>query len=275
METKENKHNHEYTKKLKVLLFASLMFLPLMLLGAKSLVYVFGENKTIVENNGDILQTIQPKEETIEIETYYTNIYYEKVDKIELEEITPITKLELTQEELDSFFQYMNTEQINIYIYYDDDYYNYIDLILYYDDDTETITIENNEIIIEGIATNYNGYTINTFAYEETGNEYISITKKLIKLFTCKKYISQQSKTPTELSINEIANSSIMTWTQNSILYTNVNNAFTGLGVNNLFIVELIIYWLDLTAVYIIIDIVIELFTWLTHILTKGKRLDE
>lgn len=60
-------------------------------------------------------------------------------------------------------------------------------------------------------------------------------------------------------------------WTNNSILKTSLDN-FTGVfGVNNQsYITNLITYELIIVAIYIVIDIVLTLFKWLTHLL--GER---
>ena len=68
-----------------------------------------------------------------------------------------------------------------------------------------------------------------------------------------------------EYSVNKLAESPILSWTQQTAIYTGVNTMTTQLGVSTPTIAMLIVYWFLLTIIYIIIDIIIKLFTWLTH----------
>lgn len=89
--------------------------------------------------------------------------------------------------------------------------------------------------------------------------------------FQCLPYTFNDSTTiPETTSIfdtasNLLLNSDLMTWTTNTLLYTGVNAMFTQLNINSNLIIELLTYWLMLTSIYVIIDIVLEMFIYLTH----------
>ena len=57
----------------------------------------------------------------------------------------------------------------------------------------------------------------------------------------------------------------IISWVNTTAIYTAINNMFTTLNVNSQTIIYLLTYWLMITAIYIVIDIVIETFVYLTH----------
>lgn len=68
-----------------------------------------------------------------------------------------------------------------------------------------------------------------------------------------------------DYSVNKLTTSELYTWTQQTAIYTGVQTMCTHLGINNSVIPLLLVYWFILTIIYIIIDIVLKLFTMLTH----------
>lgn len=66
-------------------------------------------------------------------------------------------------------------------------------------------------------------------------------------------------------AIDEAMESPYFAWARTSALYTATSGLTNGMGITTQAIPTLIVYWLILTAIYIIIDIVIESFTYLTH----------
>lgn len=59
--------------------------------------------------------------------------------------------------------------------------------------------------------------------------------------------------------------SDLISWTSNTILYTGINAMNTQLNITSPLITELLTYWLMLTSIYVIIDIVLEMFVFITH----------
>lgn len=57
----------------------------------------------------------------------------------------------------------------------------------------------------------------------------------------------------------------IISWVNTTAIYTAINNMFTGLNITSQTITYLLTYWMMITAVYVVIDIVIETFVYLTH----------
>lgn len=67
--------------------------------------------------------------------------------------------------------------------------------------------------------------------------------------------------------ISNLKNESVFNWTQNTAIYIPINAMCTGLGITENAISIMLTYWALMTAIYIIFDIVIVLFTKLTHLL--------
>lgn len=82
-------------------------------------------------------------------------------------------------------------------------------------------------------------------------------------------YIAQDMDNAFEYSVSKIADSQYYNWTQNTAIYTGVEAMTTGLGISGATIPILLTYWFLLTVIYIVIDIVINLFTYITHFLNK------
>ena len=59
--------------------------------------------------------------------------------------------------------------------------------------------------------------------------------------------------------------SDLRSLTSNTLLYTGINAMNTQLNIVSPIITELLTYWLMLTSIYVIIDIVLEMFVFLTH----------
>jgi len=82
-------------------------------------------------------------------------------------------------------------------------------------------------------------------------------------------HANQVQSIPTEMvnAWKTMWTTDVFSWTQNSILYTGLTN-FTGvLGINQASCINnLLTYELIITTIYIVLDIVLTLFKWLTHI---------
>ena len=71
-------------------------------------------------------------------------------------------------------------------------------------------------------------------------------------------------------AVDQMQQSPLFNWTTNTAIFTGVEGMTSGMGINTQAIAILLTYWLICTAIYIIIDIVVKGFTWLTHLI--GER---
>lgn len=72
-------------------------------------------------------------------------------------------------------------------------------------------------------------------------------------------------------AITNIGNQSIFNWTENTGIYQVINSMCTNLeiGTGSNFLAILLTYWTLNTCIYIIFDIIISVFTKLTHIVNQ------
>ena len=64
--------------------------------------------------------------------------------------------------------------------------------------------------------------------------------------------------------------SELFNWTQNTAVYTGIKAMTDNLQIQTNAIAILLTYWFILTIIYIIVDIVLKLFTTMTHLLVRG-----
>lgn len=62
-------------------------------------------------------------------------------------------------------------------------------------------------------------------------------------------------------SVNKITQSELFNWSQNSIIYTGMSNFTTALSITNTFVPTLLTYWLIISIVYFMYDIVLMMLT--------------
>lgn len=72
-------------------------------------------------------------------------------------------------------------------------------------------------------------------------------------------------------ALNNIGTQSIFNWTTNTGMYTTISSVCTGLefGTSANTLAILLTYWIINTIIYIIFDIIIEMFIHLTHIFSR------
>ena len=70
--------------------------------------------------------------------------------------------------------------------------------------------------------------------------------------------------------MEKMADSELFGWTKQTGIYTTINTMATGLGVNeaNNILAVILSYWTLMTCIYVIFDIIIELFVKITHLIS-------
>jgi len=85
----------------------------------------------------------------------------------------------------------------------------------------------------------------------------------------CLPYVFNQAFTTNQSIYDQaetmLLSSNLLTWTTNTLLYNGINSMFTQLNITSNMLIQLLTYWLMLTSVYVVIDIVLEMFIFLTH----------
>lgn len=70
-------------------------------------------------------------------------------------------------------------------------------------------------------------------------------------------------------AIDELSNKSLFEWTKNTIFYNTINNLTTNLKISSDTIPVVLTYWITITLIYIIINLVVSSITILTEIINQ------
>lgn len=246
-----NKHDHKWTDLLKVGLFSILMSAPLISVGVKC-AYVALNKNAYQSYSG----TTKPQEE-------YVNTYDMVLNRDYLFQGKQGTKTndlsESTNYIIASSIIYNATEYHDVKIGFyrnspSTDTYLYVrnvsDSTLIFDTTIfPSTTFSYKYVSSSGI----NSTNLDDYFYEIV----LTNVDKLDNVFT--------------YAVNDIANNSLFNWTQNTAIYTGVNAMTTNLDIVNPTIAILITYWTLLTIIYVIIDILLTGFIYLTHLIVKSN----
>lgn len=258
-------HDHLLTKWLKVIIFSLLMLAPIFSIAVRCAYVVC--NKNAYQSYSNKIEIVD-EYETNDVETLndlvvgraYTYTYDENITsqcRLGIDKV-------LINQDLENYnFQIIgNTYDTTIRMNYT---YNGV----FYN--TFTITTLN---------TTYNSYSTNNSIDFIYGNSNFNQNADII--ISC---ISRCDNLPIQsinnengtldnvfdYSVNQLKNDQLFNWTQNTGIYTGVNAMTTGLGMTDGTIAILLTYWMLLTIIYVIIDIVLAGFTMLTHMIYNKK----
>ena len=82
-------------------------------------------------------------------------------------------------------------------------------------------------------------------------------------------YTEQKLDNVFEYSLSKLESSELYNWTMQTAIYTGVSTMTTQLGITGNIIPIIVCYWFFMTIIYIIIDIILNLFKILTHMFNK------
>lgn len=233
MKLKEIKHNHTLTDILKVFIFALIMLAPIAMIGTKCLYVICNKNA---------YQSYSQTKTLTNIEQFEYMQYYQYDSNNNLYGFENSYTLYINDININQNSSYTQLHYDNGTIYYD------------YDDDSYTITFGNE--------TENEPNVIFTFKY----NTKIGIVEDYTQY---KKINTNYLDNVFEYSVSQLEQSPLFNWTQNTAIYTGVETMNSQLGINNQAINILLVYWFLMIVIYIIIDIILKVYTILTHMITR------
>lgn len=248
----KKKHDHKLTKWLKFSIFATIMLAPFFSVLVRSLYVINNDN---AKDSYSIVQsgkyTLIGNQSQLENNTLYQfnatrDLYNSKsLQYIYLKEgsLNTITGTDLNI--------YPTTNKFRIY----------------YNGNNNSYSIEllhNSTTLVYLSFGSYNNPSNITFTFEsdrvQNNTDYIE-NIELIQ-FGQQNYLDNVF----EYSINQLKENNLYNWSLNTGIYTAIDNMTQGLGANET-LSMLLAYWGILTAIYIVFDIIIEIFVKLTHLL--------
>lgn len=251
MKLEQVAHKHTLTGILKVLLFALLMLAPIFSVASRCLYVICNKNAyqsySGITYENEYLNTINVPLNDIYFTFNNENSFYNS----ERKELT-FTNLEYINGNLNN--NQINTinDNLTIQIWFDTSLQsNYIT----WDGLNTNLGATNIQFTLKGnlVATNnlINTQNLNNILVYRQNN----INSSLDNVFT--------------YSVNEMENDQLFNWTKNTAIYTGINTMTTGIGITQEAIPILLTYWFLLTVIYVIVDIIINTFTLLTHFIQK------
>lgn len=250
MKIEDVKHNHKLTDLLKVGLFACLMFAPIASVAIRSAYVVV--NKNAYQSYSEVVET--------------TTTQLNDGDSFNNGMLYTFTWNGLTTGATSNRIYVLNGNT------------NLVDT--YFSGETWTVDYFNPSY--EGVRTRLivydtNGTQHNAFNWQDTSNQFWAYTKDTSNVLATNSmfnvysntYITSKLDNVFEYSVSQLEQSQLFGWTQNTAVFTGVQTMTNNLGINSLAIPILLTYWFLLTVIYVIVDIVLKLFTVLTHMIGK------
>ena len=230
---KKNKKYHEST--IGKIIYGFLLFLPLLAIGVTCSYAIFNKNA-------------------------YHSYYAENINESELVEIQEIKSNE------------------TYYLKPNNSVSNFTSNITFTCEDTSYIIVQNNKTYYdngffyynEGQAKNYIALRLGNDTYSYTAlssfvegkiNNFYSTSPNLNYLIGyLYQYEYNNNSFISEVfyySVDKVTQSNLFNWTQNTTIYTTINQFTNTLGITNIFMPILLTYWLIISIVYFLYDIVL------------------
>lgn len=272
---KKEKHNHKLTNLLKVVIFGIIMIAPFFAVLSKTLYITFNPNaqdsyadyysSTQVAVSGNSLEQIN-NNYSINLKTFTdyaqnTNVGYIKLGNgrfkytdlsINWNDYKPSNSPNLTDAQL---------QTINNVCIYIGNLTNQKLILKFYQDNTAIATWYYSTIPNKIKNTIY--FTLVDLPTFSEGSYASNYNSKSMYMIT---YTIDKLDNAFYYAIDELNEQPIFNWAKDTAIYNALNSFTTGItGTTNSTLALLLAYWFIITAIYIVIDIIIFAFTYLTH----------
>lgn len=261
---KKIKHDHKGTKLLKLGIFASLMLAPLLAIAFKCAYVTFNKNAKDSYSGNTNTQEVE-----------YTNI--DSVSDFEVGKRYNFNNYNIntgssSTQQWQTFFIDNVTINYTPWSWVNDQIAK-ITLYKIANSNTNRVTFyaydSNNQLLGSSTLVQTENALDFDFNYGGTLNEQNYTYFSSLFYFKSTPSVVNTLDNAFYYAIDEMKNNELFNWTTNTALYTPTAAMTNGMGITTTALPILITYWLYLTAIYIVIDIVVELFTALTHMITS------
>lgn len=292
MEKLKGKHDHKLTDLLKVLIFAIIMLAPIFAVASKCL-YVACNKNAKDSYSGTTTQIVEKTLQTNQVASYddlivgnvyklkfYNNAldewFYNDIGDIYFDFAYYFYSIDMSDFLVDEVAYVSHLPLGNLISYSNIVFINADELYLY-------LTFINNLDFNFDITINCVGkLNENSFCIFKMTDDLLSDLSVLYVenyISECPQeylqYVLQYEEIQTSTldnvfynAVDELANKPLFAWTKNTGIYSAINTMTKGLELgNNNVLAVLLTYWALMTAIYIVFDIIIFLFTKMTHLL--------
>lgn len=216
------------------IIYGFLLFMPLIAIFSTILISTFNKNSTTTTTEAYEINNVN----TIDYETIYyiDSSYYTSNPNTTNSQIT----LNLIVDKI--YYQSFNNDLTNL---------NRI----YLNSNDNNLYLYNGSSVITQVNPNMNlkfSFHIQNYAPYNTTTENYLIT--LLKTRTENTYSAQNIFYD---SVDKVEQSELFNWAQNSLIYTGIADTCTQLSITNTFIPLLLAYWLIISVIYILYDIIL------------------
>lgn len=296
LKKEKKKHNHKATDLLKVSIFCILMLAPFLAIGVNCAYVVFNKNaKDSYNGNYEYLTTTN-------YNTYITN---KKIPFVSYTD-GQYTNYTLTSTSFNNIEINRTASTVNETIYLigintnkiviNGTEYNNIQSAIFGQTDrdqfyfaTYNVTINNNyfiqktawnnaelynqntkiEKINYGITNNFvNNITLNASLVSNVIYSSSNVTSGVLSYSTLDIYVNDTTLSNVFYSsVSRLQQANLFNWAKTTGIYTPINAMTSGLGIKDNTIPMLLAYWSILTAIYIVFDLIIWVFTKITHLI--------
>lgn len=307
MKIEKPRHDHKLTDLLKVCIFSLLMLAPLVASCSQWIYATINKNAYQSYSGTQSYTSATPVYQTNEVNSFedlVQNNYYELHFTTTItfnDDLQPSNKvLQILSDYGNNVMNIINVSTNSdgdslIYIL-NNIQYGEIDYLLSYNeiiDNTSSITRHYYELfnydnanddfssavevgVIEG---NLYIYTINTtilfqyliddYSAFLTSEDYSITAVNTMQEYTITQHEQSTLDNAFYYGVDQMTKSELFNWTQNTALYSGIKAMTDNLQIQTNAIAILLTYWFILTIIYIIVDIVLKLFTTITHLGTK------
>lgn len=284
MKVDKIKHNHSLTKLLKVFIFSIVMLIPAFSVASRCL-YVICNKNAYQSYSGTQQGTLYERSNK-----YNSNEVNSANDLVIDNIYQPIDMLDTTSFDNEGAFYvdlYLIDGEINNTVadsvleetsdlFYNTQIYISIEHVLNNNDNYTTIKLNafNGDGYLQIDLLDFGGDFIVQYTY---GDGDLELFSSYFDYTDYNEYTYTLSTTSTldnvfEYSIQKLGQSEYLAWTQNTAIYTGINTMNTQLGITMPTYSMVLTYWFFMIVIYVIIDIILGIFTTLTHML--GKKIE-
>lgn len=253
-ERKQSKKHHEST--IGKIIYGFLLFMPLFAIGTTCLISTFN---------------MASKEETEIHYKYATNEVNSANDLV----IGNVYKFDLNSFFNESLSNYVELYDINSFIVYNSndvnvhEIYNISDYYLYIIQEEDFISVVNDYFGMPLIEMSYEQskdfdlyitYSINENNIYNINNDYWTYLSICPHEHIPIDYVETHNVSAQDVfydSVDKVQQSPLFNWTTNTGIYTDLNNTCSSLGITTTFVPLLLAYWLIISVMYFLYDIVL------------------